>query len=638
MRVLPKPLVMVVVCLTSSVAAADPNDKPVVLEFGTTQCRPCKMFDAQILTRREVMAALELVTIVHYDLDTPEGQGVAQRYNITAVPAFVVAAGPEGNELERVVGLPDPKAFVAMLARAPERSKLALDLLRAVEAHPTDMAARLRLAEFERASGRGVEAAVQYREIVNAPGVDPITLAHAHAGLEHLETAWALERGLDNDTIGLEHYPGSREATQQLARLAVAHRLAAPRLHVLALRHLAKIKDQRPEDLADALRAAILAGASHDDAERFRRLARAPKTHPALQLVAADLAMYAGNWVQARRAIEGVCRNTPEGYELACYARRATLAGAEHALLPGIGHLAIATASALKGTTPDPQVDFEALGDLDAAFGKALASSLLDASASCNPPVATIATLIVAPVTTGGRPKVTVVKDGTEAALANCLHDAVAGRELPPAPVTVASLTLPIDVVPHANEPAAVATVETPPVPLDADVVAFATFRTGAVETRGVGAQGLVDVTRLDKVRLVALGQAEVGTADRDASFVAHAMIGAGYVSSLFGVWSLSGGVGASQYGMLAPAALEFPIQVRVGFSIGAVRASVWGQSVVFPQEPKRQEHRLGGDEMSVGVSATIPETHLFVAGMVEDRVGGTSAVVVVGVPLANAF
>jgi len=125
---------MVVVCLTSSPAAADVgSDKPVVLEFGTTQCQPCKMFDTQILTRREIVAALELVPIVHYDLDTPEGQGVAQRYNITAVPAFVVVAGPEGNELERVIGLPDPKVFVAMLVRAPERGKLARERFEAAQ-------------------------------------------------------------------------------------------------------------------------------------------------------------------------------------------------------------------------------------------------------------------------------------------------------------------------------------------------------------------------------------------------------------------------------------------------------------------------------------------------------------------------
>jgi hypothetical protein len=109
-------------------------------------------------------------------------------------------------------------------------------------------------------------------------------------------------------------------------------------------------------------------------------------------------------------------------------------------------------------------------------------------------------------------------------------------------------------------------------------------------------------------------------------------------VSSVFGVWSLAGGVGASQYGLMAPAAIEFPIQMRLGFSVWGVHASVWGQSVVFPQEPKRQEHRLGGDEISVGVSASIPKTHLFVGGIVEDRVGGVAAVMLVGVPLANAF
>jgi thiol-disulfide isomerase/thioredoxin len=640
--------VIAVVCLVAASASADPfdqvlakaGDKPVVIEFGATWCKPCKAFAAQILPRADVRIALAQVVFVTYDLDTDEGEAVAKRYAVSAVPAFVAVAGPNGEELERLVGLPSPPSFIGLLGRAPASAKRAVELARDLELHPDDPAVRLRLADFERAAGRDTDALVHYRDVIVMPDIDPVTLAHARAAMARLVTGGELTRGLDHDALELAIHPGTVEATRELVRLAVAHRLGAYKLRTLAAQHLARLEMKRWEDIADAIRAAILAGAV-DEARRASETwaSRAPKHHPAMQIASADIAMYLGYWQAAYDDLRETCASPPAGYELACYARLTTLAGGHRVAVPGIGHLAFATAAALHGRTPDPSVDLEALADLDAGFGFALARELLDATHSCGGRDRASLSISFVAAATWGPPTAVVVTGTNDRALAACVHDAIAGHALPPAPVEQTSFTLPLEIAkPAARSEAPVAAApvapDVPPDPIDPDVVAFAALRTGAVETRGVGAQGLVDVTRLDHARLVALGQAEVGTGDATASFVAHAMVGIGYASHLFGVWSLAAGVGASQYGDMAPAAFEFPLQARLAFSLWGVRCALWGQSVVFPKNPMRQQHRMGGDEVSVGLSASIPRTHVFVGATVEDRIGGTAGVVMIGVPL----
>ncbi len=328
--------------------------------------------------------------------------------------------------------------------------------------------------------------------------------------MQRLATGGELMRGLDHDAIDVAVHPGTVAATAALVRLAVAHRVAAAKLRELARAHLAHLDMKRWEDIADAIRVAVLAGAL-DDARRQLAVwtARAPKQHPAMQLLSADIAMYLGYWQAAYDDLRVTCAAPPAGYELPCYARIATLAGGTGMALPGIGHLAFATAAALHGHTPDPQHDLEALADLDAGFAFALARELLDVSRSCLGRERVVVSFTAAQA--WGRPTAIEVTGTQDRARIACVRDAIAVHALPPAPVELASFTLPLDASVIASAPAArrdepVAEAppapELPPQPIDPDVVAFAALRTGAIETRGVGAQGLVDLSRFDHLRL----------------------------------------------------------------------------------------------------------------------------------------
>jgi thiol:disulfide interchange protein len=71
-------------------ALEDANEahQPLVVELGATWCKPCQIFETQVLPDPRVQAALHGVTFVRYDIDTNAGEDAARRIGTHVVPVM----------------------------------------------------------------------------------------------------------------------------------------------------------------------------------------------------------------------------------------------------------------------------------------------------------------------------------------------------------------------------------------------------------------------------------------------------------------------------------------------------------------------------------------------------------------------
>src|SRR5262252_8909542 len=76
--------------LEQAIAASKGAGRPLILEFWTTWCKPCKLFEKQILEHPSVVEALRGVELVRYDAESGPGIAAAARYHVNAFPSVIV--------------------------------------------------------------------------------------------------------------------------------------------------------------------------------------------------------------------------------------------------------------------------------------------------------------------------------------------------------------------------------------------------------------------------------------------------------------------------------------------------------------------------------------------------------------------
>ncbi len=105
-------------------AAEGLTGKPRLVEFVSGYCPACLRM-APVVAEIERRCSANDGTIVRVNVDEPEGEALASRYGIDALPTFV-GIDAEGSEVNRMVGLQTPERLAVALGEVRRRACPAL--------------------------------------------------------------------------------------------------------------------------------------------------------------------------------------------------------------------------------------------------------------------------------------------------------------------------------------------------------------------------------------------------------------------------------------------------------------------------------------------------------------------------------
>ncbi len=111
--------------LQYAVEDAAAQNKLLIVEFHAEWCKPCKYFEANVLTDPRVQQALDGLIFVRYDIDTPTGRDAYLRCNGRAVPTFVAIDGTGRIRLLKQGAEPTADEFLNFLSQARQVQQMA---------------------------------------------------------------------------------------------------------------------------------------------------------------------------------------------------------------------------------------------------------------------------------------------------------------------------------------------------------------------------------------------------------------------------------------------------------------------------------------------------------------------------------
>jgi len=100
--------------IDSAFATAVADKKPVFLFWTAAWCPPCNHVKSTIFTRNEFVAKSRSFVPVYVDGDTPSGQALGKRFNLSGYPTMVLLTA-EGNEVTRLEGSVEPAKYMQLL-------------------------------------------------------------------------------------------------------------------------------------------------------------------------------------------------------------------------------------------------------------------------------------------------------------------------------------------------------------------------------------------------------------------------------------------------------------------------------------------------------------------------------------------
>lgn len=210
--------------LDSVVARATQDGKPLVVEFYTVWCAPCKEFDARVLPEPKVQAELANVRFVRYDAERGSGVAAAEKLRISEFPTFL-AIDDKGEVRAKTSGA-DPEQstwFIEFLQRASVVVQSEDRVLAARKRAPRD-------ARIAAATGRWYVDHDRPRDAL--PHLDGAVMADRSnaigVGAEAAWTAAGIRRSLEfrarvtKDLLSyVRNYPGAKNAVEALTTATV---------------------------------------------------------------------------------------------------------------------------------------------------------------------------------------------------------------------------------------------------------------------------------------------------------------------------------------------------------------------------------------------------------------------------------
>lgn len=102
---------------------ASASGKVIFADFYADWCGPCREMDHDVFSDRRFAAALEQVAVpVRVDLTGQAGQRLAARYDISAIPAYIVLSG-DGTVLARAGGTKTAEELLAVVEKAAPKAR-----------------------------------------------------------------------------------------------------------------------------------------------------------------------------------------------------------------------------------------------------------------------------------------------------------------------------------------------------------------------------------------------------------------------------------------------------------------------------------------------------------------------------------
>lgn len=147
--------------LDDALAQAKKDDKPVLIDFYTTWCTPCKIMDETVFKDDKVIALLNEKTVA-IKLDAEKHEAIAARYRVDTFPTFLFVKS-DGSEMDRIVGGMETDPFLNEVRAALsgkdrlQRAKERLD-----KAGRNNPSARMDYADVLAQAGRHEEALKEY--------------------------------------------------------------------------------------------------------------------------------------------------------------------------------------------------------------------------------------------------------------------------------------------------------------------------------------------------------------------------------------------------------------------------------------------------------------------------------------------
>lgn len=100
--------------IDAAFASAKAEKKPVFLFWTAAWCPPCNHVSSTIFTRDEFVAKSRSFVPVYVDGDTPSGQALGKRFNVSGYPTMVLLTA-DGNEVTRLEGSVEPAKYMQLL-------------------------------------------------------------------------------------------------------------------------------------------------------------------------------------------------------------------------------------------------------------------------------------------------------------------------------------------------------------------------------------------------------------------------------------------------------------------------------------------------------------------------------------------
>ena len=222
--------------LEQAIEQAKQAGKPLLVEFSTSWCGPCKTFAAEVLPRQDVQRALaKHVVFVAYDAEVTPGIAAANRLEVSGYPNFVIVDA-EGKVRARRVGTMSATEFIQFVGESTVVVLSEDDMSKRLAATPDDPKLLLHSARFYGAKGQRDKADALYKRAIAADRDDGQGVANQASWERQQQRRYRKVRAdLVRDNMNhVGRYPGSSRAIEALSLVAYAGDVPGSQVRALA--------------------------------------------------------------------------------------------------------------------------------------------------------------------------------------------------------------------------------------------------------------------------------------------------------------------------------------------------------------------------------------------------------------------